>query len=186
MSWCAGDESGAKLLPSFVVERIRKLFPQVEIQREDGAYRCGLPAAALALAGQRPGGALWRYFEVHGQGGTLEKMAAARAMGRGRLSPGAVRSLYGSTLAMSASRLDQVKSCHFGYFMEYGLKARPRKPAGFQAPEYGTFVQAKEGALSIKPDISRLTLLTSGRQERFTFRQGIEIMMKKEKENKNL
>ena len=52
--------------------------------------------------------------------------------------------------------------------------------------EYGTFVQAKEGALSIKPDISRLTLLTSGWQERFTFRQGIEIMMKKEKENKNL
>ena len=48
VSWCAGDESGAKLLPSFVVERIRKLFPQVEIQREDGAYRCGLPAAALA------------------------------------------------------------------------------------------------------------------------------------------
>ena len=140
VSWCAGDESGAKLLPSFVVERIRKLFPQVEIQREDGAYRCGLPAAALALAGQRPGGALWRYFEMHGQGGTLEKMAAARAMGRGRLSPGAVRSLYGSTLAMSASRLDQVKSCHFGYFMEYGLRARERTKADFQAPEVGTFI----------------------------------------------
>ena len=140
VSWCAGDESGAKLLPSFVVERIRKLFPQVEIQREDGAYRCGLPAAALALAGQRPGGALWRYFEMHGQGGTLEKMAAARAMGRGRLSPGAVRSLYGSMLAMSASRLDQVKSCHFGYFMEYGLRARERTKAEFQAPEVGTFI----------------------------------------------
>lgn len=140
VSWCAGDELGAKLLPSFVVERIRKLFPQVEIQREDGAYRCGLPAAALALAGQRPGGALWRYFEMHGQGGTLEKMAAARAMGRGRLSPGAVRSLYGSTLAMSASRLDQVKSCHFGYFMEYGLRARERTKADFQAPEVGTFI----------------------------------------------
>ena len=140
VSWCAGDESGAKLLPSFVVERIRKLFPQVEIQREDGAYRRGLPAAALALAGQRPGGALWRYFEMHGQGGTLEKMAAARAMGRGRLSPGAVRSLYGSTLAMSASRLDQVKSCHFGYFMEYGLRARERTKADFQAPEVGTFI----------------------------------------------
>ena len=52
--------------------------------------------------------------------------------------------------------------------------------------EYGTFVQAKEGALSIKPDISRLMLLTGGWQERFTFRKGIETMMKKEKENKNL
>ena len=36
--------------------------------------------------------------------------------------------------------MDKYKSCHFSYFMQYGLKARPRKAAGFQAPEYGTFV----------------------------------------------
>ncbi len=140
VSWCVGDESGAKLLPSFVVERIHKLFPQIEVQREDGAYRCQLPAAALALAGQRPQGALWRYFDENGQSTALEQMAAARAMGRGRLSPQAVRSLYGSTVAMSASRLDRVKSCHFGYFMEYGLRAKERTRADFQAPEIGTFI----------------------------------------------
>ena len=43
--------------------------------------------------------------------------------------------------------------------------------------EYGTFVQAKEGALSVRPDISRLSLLTGGWKEKFTFRQGIETMM---------
>ena len=41
---------------------------------------------------------------------------------------------------MSASRMDKYKSCHFSYFMRYGLQAEPRKPAGFSAPEYGTFV----------------------------------------------
>ena len=41
---------------------------------------------------------------------------------------------------MSASRMDKLKSCHFSYFMQYGLKAELRRPAGFQAPEYGTFV----------------------------------------------
>lgn len=41
---------------------------------------------------------------------------------------------------MSASRMDKYKSCHFSYFMQYGLKAEPRRAAGFQAPEYGTFV----------------------------------------------
>ena len=70
----------------------------------------------------------------------LNRMAAARAMGRGRLSPEAVRSLYGGTVAMSASRLDRVKTCHFGYFMEYGLRARERKTAKFEAPEIGTFL----------------------------------------------
>ena len=41
---------------------------------------------------------------------------------------------------MSASRMDRMKSCHFGYFMEYGLRAKERKAAGFQAPEIGTFI----------------------------------------------
>ena len=85
VSWCVGDESGARLLPSFVVERIKKLFPQAAVLREDGAYRRELPAPALALAGQRPEGAMWRYFRENGQSNLLERMAAARAMGRGRL-----------------------------------------------------------------------------------------------------
>lgn len=47
--------------------------------------------------------------------------------------------------------------------------------------EYGTFVQAKEGPLSIRPDTARLKQLTGGRwQEQFTFRQGIEETMEKE------
>lgn len=41
--------------------------------------------------------------------------------------------------------------------------------------EYGTFVQAKEGALSIQPDISRLMAFTRGSyEEKYTFRRGIE------------
>lgn len=47
--------------------------------------------------------------------------------------------------------------------------------------EYGTFVQAKEGALSVRPDITKLRQLTGGRwQEKVTFRRGIEEMIKKE------
>lgn len=46
----------------------------------------------------------------------------------------------GHRVPMSASRMDKYKSCHFSYFMRYGLQAEPRKPAGFTAPEYGTFV----------------------------------------------
>ena len=59
---------------------------------------------------------------------------------RGRLSPQAVQSLYGEKVAMSASRMDQYKSCHFAYFLRYGLGAKDRRPAGFHAPEYGTFI----------------------------------------------
>ena len=140
VTWPVSDGMGSQLLPSFVVARITRLFPQVAIDREDGSYRRELPAAALALAGQEPGGPLWQYFAEHGQKPLLTRMEQARAMGRGKLSRQAVETLYGRRIAMSASRVDRLKSCHFGYFMEYGLRAKERTSAGFEAPEVGTFI----------------------------------------------
>lgn len=47
--------------------------------------------------------------------------------------------------------------------------------------EYGAFVQAKEGALSVCPDISRLKALTKGRwKEQYSFARGIKETMRKE------
>ena len=139
ISWPVTDVTGAELRPSFVVERVRLLFPKLKVQREDGAYRMTLPATALCVAGENE--ALRRYFQGQSQyAAALAAMARARRMERGRLSPEAVQSLYGRFIAMSASRIDRVKSCHFGYFMEYGLRARERKKAGFEAPEVGTFL----------------------------------------------
>ena len=70
----------------------------------------------------------------------VERLDRAAGWSRGRLSRLAVDRLYGRKVSMSASRMDKYKSCHFSYFMRYGLQAEPRKPAGFTAPEYGTFV----------------------------------------------
>ena len=139
ISWSVTDVTGAELRPSFVVERVMKLFPRVSVQREDGAYRLTVPATALCAAGENE--ALRRYFaQSPSCAAALAAMERARHMERGRLSPEAVQSLYGHTIAMSASRIDRVRSCHFGYFMEYGLRARERKRAGFEAPEVGTFL----------------------------------------------
>ncbi len=140
VTWPVTDGAGGQLLPSFAVGRIARIFPQVTVEREDGGYRRELPSAALALAGQEPGGPLWRYFAEHGEAPLLARMEQTRAMGRGRLSPQAVETLYGRRIAMSASRIDRLKSCHFGYFMEYGLRAKERTSAGFEAPEVGTFI----------------------------------------------
>ena len=56
------------------------------------------------------------------------------------MSQRAVRALYGDRITMSASRLERLRSCHFAYFMEYGLRAKPREPAAFDAPQIGTFL----------------------------------------------
>lgn len=143
VSYPVSDISGAELRPAFVAGRLQALFPALRVEREDGrrAYRLAAPLPALEAAGQAPGGRLWRYFaENPAFSQRLDAMERASCMRRGELSPAAVRALYGDRITMSASRLERLRSCHFAYFMEYGLRAKPREPAAFDAPQIGTFL----------------------------------------------
>lgn len=147
VSYPVTDVSGAELRPAFVIERMLTLFPALKIEKESNAkeYRLTAAVPALEAAGQWPGGSLWQWFQEHDNPNRRyhEKLAAmerATALKRGKLSRGAVRALYGDRISMSASRLERLRSCHFAYFMEYGLKARPRTPAAFDAPQIGTFL----------------------------------------------
>lgn len=135
VSWPAQGESGGEKRPSFLVQRLAALFPQAgEAGRaalspdQLRSLAAQLPQARQALAGEPACQALFEH---------LDRGAGWR---RGRLSAQAVRTLYGEKVAMSASRMDQYNSCHFAYFLRYGLGAKDRRPAGFHAPEYGTFV----------------------------------------------
>lgn len=143
ISYPVTDVSGAELRPAFVVERLRKLFPGVkpELESGDKEYRLTAIIPALETAGTEQGGPLWQYFSEHeGYGEALTAMARAAGARRGSLSRAAVQSLYGQRITMSASRAERLRSCHFAYFMEYGLKAKPRAPAAFDAPQIGTFL----------------------------------------------
>ena len=143
VSYPVTDVSGAELRPSFVIGRIRMLFPAISLEREDPdkSYRLAAVQPALEAAGEDPGGPLWRYFSDRPAcGERLAVMERASRLGRGSLSRPAVKSLYGETFRLSASRAEKLKSCHFAYFMEYGLKAKPRAQAAFDAPQIGTFL----------------------------------------------
>ncbi|MBQ3104152.1 MAG: exodeoxyribonuclease V subunit gamma, partial [Oscillospiraceae bacterium] len=143
ISYPAADISGSELRPSFVVERILKLFEDVKIENEpnDRSYRLTAVVPALEeCAAPRCSGLREQLMETEAYARVLEKMEKASRVERGSLSPDVVRSLYGSRFRMSASRMDAVRQCHFAYFMQYGLKAKERRVAGLDAPEIGTFV----------------------------------------------
>lgn len=143
ISWPASDLSGAPLRPSFVVGRAKTLLPAVRETGDGGVCfrRLTAPLPALELAGGEREGALWNYFAESGRyGEALAAMERAAGMTRGRLSSGAVETLYGHNCRMSASRIDKINSCHFAYFMQYGLRAKERTPAGFDASQVGTFL----------------------------------------------
>ena len=141
VSWPMADVSGAELRPAFVVDRLLALFPALRVEREPASKPYRLTAPLPALESAVPGGALWRRLEEEPAfRPRLEAMARSAAQTRGSLSPRAVRALYGERASMTASRLERIRTCHFSYFMEYGLKARPRTPAAFDAPQIGTFL----------------------------------------------
>lgn len=50
--------------------------------------------------------------------------------------------LYGNILNLSASQVDKCAECRLRYFLQYGLRARERKPAAVDPAEYGTYVHA--------------------------------------------
>jgi len=131
---------GEELHPSFLVERLRHVFSDlVTLEEGDGLFRLCAPKPALEQAGT-----MEQVCKVLGDmpqwAPQVERLERARSWQRGSLSQQSVEQLYGRRVPMSASRMDKYKSCHFSYFMQYGLRAQPRRSAGFDAPEYGTFV----------------------------------------------
>lgn len=139
VTWPAYN-GGEELQPSFLVERLLKIFPDLRVQTEGtGEFRLCAPRAALEQAGRQP--AVRRVLSSMPRwSGAVKRLERAEQWERGSLSRQAVDRLYGKRVPMSASRMDKYKACHFAYFMRYGLQAEPRRKAGFDAPEYGTFV----------------------------------------------
>jgi len=143
VSYPVFDAAGAELQPSFVIGRLRALLPDLNIEREptDKGYRLSAIRPALAYAGEHIGGAAWQALEGDDAlRPLLDAMRGAAAYTRGRLSRGAVRALYGRSVTLSATRMDKARQCHFAYFMQYGLRAKAREAAGFDAPQAGSFV----------------------------------------------
>ncbi|MCI2055804.1 MAG: PD-(D/E)XK nuclease family protein [Oscillibacter sp.] len=143
VSYPVSDVSGAELRPAFIIARIQKLFPSVKLEKEkaDKEYRLTAKIPAMEVAGSQIGGELWQYFA--GLPECERKLAAmkqAQSMSRGKLSHPAVRTLYGEKFYLSASRMEKLNSCHFAYFMQYGLKAKERTSPEFDAPQIGTFL----------------------------------------------
>ena len=131
--------------PSVVFSRAKALFDHT-VNRIDplvckmAARESALELAAFSLrdhAGAQAAAAA-EYFRKDGD--RLERLHAAAEQSRGRLSREGVTALYGKKLRLSASRIDRFNSCPFSYYMEYGLKAKPRQAASFAPPEMGTFM----------------------------------------------
>ena len=124
--------------PSYLFSRLEALFP-----RRRGLSSAPLPgsaagaAALLASLGEEARPALEALPELAPAVRALRERAAYVP---GRLDREAVRRLYGSSLSLSASKVDKLAACKFGYFLQYGLRLQERKQAAVDPAMYGTLV----------------------------------------------
>jgi len=104
-----------------------RLGGSIAAVREFAAENNPIGAAAIQLLQQRGG-----------HDDYIAALQQAHNLKRLPLSGEHVRGLYGMTL--SASRLERWQSCRFRYFMERGLRIKPRPHSGFTAIDTGNFI----------------------------------------------
>lgn len=143
--------SGEGMYPSAIVAETRKALGGVEEKQ------AGPAVDASGLEGERQAfetlSARWTEEDDFTSGlyGWFSEQTAYRASMEaiGRIyegSPGEFSSpdpairLFGKDLYLSPSRVEKYHQCPFAYFCQYGMKARPRRPAKIDALEYGTLI----------------------------------------------
>lgn len=140
---------GSASRPSYLLRRLQTLLPGLAPQTPDESWRLTARRPSFELACASVGGEGGMLAETARQlaldeedlAGYFDRLRAYSAGPRGPIrSKELIAAAYGRKVRMTASRAEKVASCHFSYFMEYGLRTRERKRAQFGAPETGTFL----------------------------------------------
>jgi ATP-dependent helicase/nuclease subunit B len=137
MSGSSGETS-----PSFVVRTVCRMFALDAVRVEPDRLRTNAARPALELAASGRGEyrkAAEEYFSQE-DAPRLDALKSAARLTRGTLTSDSVRQLYGNRLYLTASRAEALSRCKYEYFLCYGLHARPRQQAGFEAPQMGSFM----------------------------------------------
>lgn len=147
MSWSASDGEGGEARPSVLITRAEALLGVKPVRGDILRARTFAPGPAFALALMGQTGedaplclAAREHFVRQGREAELSRLADAAKGPRGHLGAGSVRALYGPDPALTATRAERFASCQFGYFLQYGLKAKPRQRAVFDPRDYGNFM----------------------------------------------
>lgn len=144
---CAAADGGESLQPSFIFERLKKLFPQCGVAF--GGVLDALTASELAelyfIAEQMGNAPLQTAIfraaeEIPDLAQRIETARRAIDPRQEQVSRQLSEQLFGAPVALTASRLDELGNCPMSFFLNYGLKARERKQAEFDAAEFGTFL----------------------------------------------
>lgn len=141
MLWIAPTED-----PSYLFLRLEQLFAHRRAEYESEQWPAelsSLTTLAAAAVRQEPetlaprAACSLQDADLTARMQQLQRQAAYDAGGLERQT---VTGLYGERIFLSASQIQTFAACRQAHFLQYGIKAKKRAQAAFDAPIYGTFV----------------------------------------------
>ena len=160
LSYAKVNSEGKGIRPSYLIDTVRKLFPQLAVEYPQNRSRLeqieGRQEGARYLAeelreyveGTLPEEErqdfylMYRAYEADAAGRDLLTRAAFRRYRESGLSRIVARALYGQQLENSVSRLETYAACACRHFLQYGLSLQEREEFGFEASDMGTVYHA--------------------------------------------
>ncbi len=133
---------------SYLLDRAEAVFPQSAMEEAGPVVRrnrllSSTPAFEVLCSGDLSAEqvAAEQWFEHREEGQYYNALQNYADQPRHAIAhPERIEGLYGDTLYMSATRAEKFYSCPFSFFMQYGLKAKERRKAAFEATNVGTLV----------------------------------------------
>ncbi len=154
LSWSQTDADGNSLRPSWLITKIGQIFPNVPVRTEQDlsyAERLVTPKGSIqeltealdALRAQKAD--RWQETLVQWYGeqkewqGQLSRLldAACFSSQEKEIKKAVARTLYGTLLEGSVTRLEQFAACAYSHFLQYGLGLRERETCGLEAVDMG-------------------------------------------------
>ncbi len=128
---------------AFIVTRLLRMFHMRETAADMEIYAAAPePCFEMSISGSgklaRAAREVFKSRDEYSR--RADAVAHAAKLSRGKIDQLTAERLYGKPLNISASQIDRFYSCQFSYFLEYGLRLKPRRTAALDAPEAGTFM----------------------------------------------
>lgn len=160
LSYAKVNSDGKGIRPSYLIDTVRKLFPQLVVEYPQNRSRIeqieGRQEGARYLAEELREYAdgtlreeerqdfylMYRAYEADPEGRDRLTAAAFRRYKESGLSRIVARALYGRQLENSVSRLETYAACACRHFLQYGLSLREREEFGFEVSDMGNVYHA--------------------------------------------
>ncbi|MBQ4575328.1 MAG: PD-(D/E)XK nuclease family protein [Clostridia bacterium] len=144
----ASDMMGTPLRSSYMLDRIREIFPSIKLERyadfppEALLYEANSSFEYAALYENTPiGDALRSYYEGNpAYSDRLRSLDMPLSVTEETISPELACSLFGGDISFTQSRLDSYILCKFGYFCRYVTGLKERAVGSFGSADVGNFI----------------------------------------------